>query len=52
LVAALRGWLGYKSSREVEVEYEGMTVRMKGAASREDLRQLEGLIRRAQERGA
>jgi hypothetical protein len=52
LVAALRSWLGYKSSREVEVEYEGMKVRVKGAASDDDLRRLEGLIRRAQERRA
>jgi hypothetical protein len=50
LIAALRSWLSYKSSREVEVEYHGTTVRLKGSATPEDVRQLEGLIRRAQER--
>jgi hypothetical protein len=48
LVAGLRSWLGYKSSREIEVEYEGVKVRMKGSASQADVEQLQSLLMRAQ----
>jgi hypothetical protein len=47
-VAGLRSWLSYKSSREIEVEYEGVKVRMKGSTSQADVQQLQSLLMRAQ----